>query len=220
MKKLFVCLANSKKYGERCIAGIEVILAANGNYRVVRDNGQPKWIRPVSNAEHGEISAKLVKDIQLFDVVEMEMSAECPRGYQSENVLLDDDHIKSVDKINLSKETVEKFLSTGLDVIFINRGKAVPADKIGKVTASLILIKPNNVKFTPVANAIGEEKLRAQFQFNGINYDLPITDVDFLKKLGNKLNALAMYPNFYFTISLGVEFKGWYYKLVAGIIYF
>ena len=49
MKAIFICLANSKKYGERCIAGIELTKGANGNLTVVKENGRPKWIRPVSS---------------------------------------------------------------------------------------------------------------------------------------------------------------------------
>lgn len=222
MKKLIVCLANSKKYGERCIAGIEVISLGTQRYKVVKDNDQPKWIRPVSNRDHGEISAELVKQIQLFDIVELEILAECPKGYQSENALLDNGHIKAIGKVKLSTETVDKFLSTNLNVIFLNRGKAVPKDKIDSVTNSLVFIKPDNVRFSLVKNTRGEEKLRSQFDFNGIPYDFPITDLDFLKKFGKKPDDALKYPNIYFTISLGVELDGtgWHYKLIAGITYF
>ena len=216
MKKLIVCLANSKKYGERCIAGIEIVPTGGNKYKVVKDDNQPRWIRPVSNREHGEISTQLVKQIELFDIVEMKVTNKCPQGYQTENMLLDNANIKSIGKLKLKTELVDKFVSTKLDVIFLNRGKAVPKEKIDQVTNSLVFIKPEKVKFNSVKSLEGEEKLRSQFEFNGIPYDFPITDVDFLKRY----NEISQYRNIYFTISLGVEFKDWYYKLIAGVIYF
>ncbi len=45
MMKYFVCLANSRKYSERCIAGIELAFN-NPGYRILWMNGKPCWIRP------------------------------------------------------------------------------------------------------------------------------------------------------------------------------
>jgi hypothetical protein len=38
----FICLAHSKKYSKRCVAGVRL------------DTGQ--WIRPISKEEHGELT--------------------------------------------------------------------------------------------------------------------------------------------------------------------
>lgn len=78
MKKTFICLANSKKYGERCIAGVEISDYDGVQYSVIGSNSQPKWIRPILNREHGEVSGELVGKVRLLDVVEFETSSECP----------------------------------------------------------------------------------------------------------------------------------------------
>ena len=82
MGTTFICLANSKKYGERCISGIVVEKSDSGNFNVVKDDSLPKWIRPISNLEHGEIPVKLIKDIKVLDIVELEITQNCPDGYQ------------------------------------------------------------------------------------------------------------------------------------------
>lgn len=54
MKKLFICLANSAKYKERCIAGIEVTKRPNDKYSVIKKNPkQLQWLRPVTSAQYG-----------------------------------------------------------------------------------------------------------------------------------------------------------------------
>lgn len=84
MKTLFICLANSKKLGERCIAGIEV-RKTGGAYRHVKREGKPKWIRPVSKNQYGAVREDLVGDINLMDIIEIEIEEFCPNGYQYEN---------------------------------------------------------------------------------------------------------------------------------------
>jgi len=38
---LLVCLAKSRKYGGRCVAGVEVV-RNNGKYRIVRVDDEPR----------------------------------------------------------------------------------------------------------------------------------------------------------------------------------
>ena len=73
MRKTIICLANSKKYGERCIAGIEVTAKPTGGWQIVKENGKPRWLRPVSSfSNHGEVKEQEVADIELLDVVEFD----------------------------------------------------------------------------------------------------------------------------------------------------
>ncbi len=59
-----ICLANSQKHGERCIAGIEISTG--------------KWIRPVSNLNDGRIprNACLVngQEPKLIDILEIPLA--------------------------------------------------------------------------------------------------------------------------------------------------
>jgi hypothetical protein len=69
-----ICLANSKKYGDRCIAGIETSTG--------------KWIRPTSNLEYGQVPKEMIlvdgKEPRLLDILEIPLATTCP-GYEYEN---------------------------------------------------------------------------------------------------------------------------------------
>jgi hypothetical protein len=45
MKKTMICLANSKKYGERCIAGIEIIPKPEGGWQMLFVTIYLRWTR-------------------------------------------------------------------------------------------------------------------------------------------------------------------------------
>ena len=87
-KHLFICLANSYKYGGRCIAGVEIRLSADEkSFRVVTEDGEPKWIRPVQRgAEHEEIAEETARNIRILDVIELETTDFCGTDCQCENV--------------------------------------------------------------------------------------------------------------------------------------
>ena len=81
--KRIVCLANSRKQNERCIAGREWI------------NGQEagKWVRPVSARDNQQVSFSERQyedgsDPQVLDIIDIPLLEPCPTGYQTENWLL------------------------------------------------------------------------------------------------------------------------------------
>jgi len=57
-----------------------------------------------------------------------------------------------------------------------------------------------------------------KFSFNHTTYDLPITDINFCETFENCPSIVETYKYLYLAISLGKFFKGYYYKLVAGVI--
>lgn len=78
-----VCLANSRKLYGRCIAGKEV----GGEHA-------GRWVRPVSNRLHEEVSENERQyedgsDPEVLDIIEIPMVSAKPHGYQQENWLLD-----------------------------------------------------------------------------------------------------------------------------------
>jgi len=71
-----VCLANSLKYGRRCIAGIKTDSSG--------------WLRPVSQSEDGALGEEhyLLEDRQepqLFSILKINCSQPCPQPHQPEN---------------------------------------------------------------------------------------------------------------------------------------
>lgn len=220
MHKLFVCLANSRKYSGRCIAGIELARGPNG-YRVVRDgSGSPRWIRPVSGEEHGQVTPLLVDQIRLLDLVELDVTQPLAQGYQSENCLFDPPSLRAVESLIYTPPLIDSFIPPNLSVLFGNRGKAIPADKIADIDHSLVFIKPETLEVRTEVTQRGKEQIRGHFVFAGHPYDLPITDIEFIGAYSDNSAVLDDYTHYYLTISLGLAYEGWHYKLIAGVVYF
>jgi len=209
-----ICLANSKKFNERCVAGIEVD-NSSGNYKIISTGSSPNWFRPVSNNEHGEFPTQIARDISLLDVIAFDLLAPCPSGYQTENVYFAQNSVKKVASIGLSSENLDK-LTSDTDTLFGNRGKAVHEDVIGTMDHSLVFIKVNRYNtFIKHEN----NQLRMKFTYNFSVYDFPITDIKFEALFRNNERILEGIQNLYLTISLAVVHNNWHTKLIAGLIY-
>ena len=222
MRKRFVCLANSKKYTQRCVAGIELVKSTRRGYRydIVKKNDNPVWIRPVSSSEHGEVSDHLVKHINLLDIVAVNVTTAHPQGYQSENALFDNRRLRVIDKIDQSQMLLDKLLAVDLSVLFGNSEKAVRTEEVAQLDYSLALIKPVDAQLYETTTSSGTPQVRGSFVFNDIPYDLPVTDIDFSARFRVDSTLVDNCTHFYFTVSLGAEFEGWHYKLIAGVVYF
>jgi ATP-dependent DNA helicase RecQ len=77
--KTIICLANSRKHGERCIAGIDV------------ETG--RWVRPVSGLDDGRVprARQIIngKDVKLLDLIRVPLAETGPDfGFESENLSL------------------------------------------------------------------------------------------------------------------------------------
>lgn len=214
MTTKIICLANSKKFSERCVAGIEVVKSDNG-YKMCTENSTPKWIRPITKNTHGEFPTQLAENLKLLDVIEFKIIEPCPSGYQSENVYFADDSIKKTGEIQLSSKNLDT-LAHNTSLLFTNKGKAVHADVIDTIEYSLILIKPSNYR---VFIKPDNNQLRMKFHYNSVEYDLPITDIKFEENFRRNGKMLDSMKNVYLTISLAVIHNNWHSKLIAGIIY-
>lgn len=215
MKTTFICLANSKKYGERCIAGIEVVNTQNAALSPILKNDKPNWVRPITMEGHGQVPAHLVSHIELLQVVQIEVSRHVPLGYQSENILFDPESLCVLGKVKLNEKYLDLLTDCQAKKLFGNRAKAVSAESIGTIETSLVLIKVERPEFY----IRDDNQLRACFRFNYSEYNLPVTDVNFMIKYLQNPNILDHANHIYFTVSLGIEFEGFHYKLVAGIIW-
>lgn len=222
MKTYFVCLANSKKYGERCIAGIEVTKNETTGYSIVRKDNKPKWIRPVTGQTHGQVPAELVKHIRLFDVVEIETVSDLPNGYQSENISFYASTLKVVSKLDMVLSNLEALADHDQKYLFGQKGKAIEMEDIEDIHTSLTLIKAEKV----VVQARKEQDkvhFRMNFHYKSVEYDLPITDVNFIVYYLSAYEEGRFVPHLsgdvYLAISLGIEYEGLFYKLIAGVLW-
>jgi hypothetical protein len=211
---LFVCLAKSKKHGERCVAGVEVESSGTG-FAVVRDGTEPHWIRPIAETEHGEVPTALVDKIKLLDVVEFPGLVPAPEGFQSENYEFGSGTPRVVGSIPRSHAELAKFETARSGTLFSNRGKAIPAEKIHLLDYSLLLLRADDVTFH--RNPTLHKQIRAEFNWGGTQYDLPVTDPEFERAFENAPPDGPSFASCYLTLSVGVEHNEWHNKLVAGV---
>ena len=214
MTTRFVCLANSIKEGGRCLAGIEL----NKNNEPIIVNNRPKWIRPICKTQHGKVYTHWVTHIKLLDIVEIEITGIPPKlTYQSENVFFKDDNLKIVGRFQRDKLND---LCDNHYYVFSNWGKALSTTEIESLDYSLALLKVDHFEIVEKLYADNPDKrqIRLQFGYNEITYDFPVTDPVFLQLYQNNFRILNLINSLFLCVSIGINFNGWHYKLVAGII--
>lgn len=218
MKKLFICLANSAKYSERCIAGIEVTKRPNDTFSVVKKNDkQLQWLRPVTSAQYGQVPKELVQNIQLLDICEVETIANCPKGYQSENITFIPNSLKVYSKLTAKEKNLQHFIEP-YDTLFGNNQRSIDMENIQNIQHSLQFVKAENPIIYPADSNRILSKLRVKFKFNHQHFDLPITDIKFWQKAVEDKTIIKDFEALYLTISLGLPYQGEHYKLAAGVI--
>ena len=203
MKKTLVIFANSVKHHQHCVAG--------------KDISTKEWIRPVGDKNGCELKDEqtkyqnkygkyLVKPLQKMEI---EFLEQVPLKHQPENYIVSNKIWEQNYKID--REDIENFLDNPndlwLDGVSINDRVNYQLIQNGniQITQSLYLIKVNGLQ-------VNKEHRRATFNYNGVNYSLSITDpkVQYFNKDNEEF--------YYLVISLGEEFKGYCYKLVASIL--
>lgn len=162
----------------------------------------------------------LVKGISLLDIAEIDVLERRPLGYQSENTSFVPASIRVVGSYHFP-EIFHDTLAEQPTNIFGNRGKALDENAISNVHRSLILIKASQA-VVQVKYERFKYHFRLQFVYNYVIYDLPITDVDYIDQyleINKDFNSTKKIErDIFLTISLGIVYEGWYYKLVAGIV--
>ena len=212
-----LCLANSKKLGGRCIAGIDV------------DSG--RWIRPVHRRQGGEFYPYelLYEDgssIDLLDVFQFAEKGEAGTLYHPEDVLAegawDFDRPASAKDFKLVKES----LDSGPELLgSCGDSLAEPTDPEDAIEASLAVIRPGGRIIFRKEHRFNKAKFRVNFKLNGQFYDLALTDPAILTRMSKlsdgdyQPDAIGVDANPYLTISLSEPFEvtGRCYKLVAAV---
>jgi hypothetical protein len=220
MKNEFICLAKSQKYNGRCVAGVLIGRNKNNGIYIQKDeNGNPKWVRPVSYSQHGEINDEVGSALNLLDVYEIDNVNPCPDRYQSENVHYN--HPTYVRKTRVGKEIPNLDAccdNSTSSILFVNRGKAISEDQISNLKTSIKLVKVSDCSIYVNERDNREDQYRMKFTYNGKEFDLPMTDLDFRSEYDSDNEIFDKHDNCYISVSIGVVFNEWYYKLVASVI--
>ena len=198
----FVVFANSFKNKFHCVAG--------------KTTNNKKWIRPVSNKNGGELNHEQIKyknqygifSVKTLQIINLYLDEHVPLPNQPENYLVSN----KIWTQNYRIESNEIFNYLDSPANLWGDGDRVSYDKIIKnyvsINQSLYLVKVSNL----VLYRSEDNKRRAIFTYNKVNYNLAVTDPNFDDIL-NKLNSIQSV----LCISLGSNFQGNCFKLVAGI---
>jgi hypothetical protein len=219
MRKLFVCLANSRKYSGRCIAGVELFRRPDGFLKLVETpEHHPLWIRPISQSEFGELSSDCVRHIRLGDLIEVEVENKpISHGYQCENVHFDSNSLKIIEHLDLTHDRLNRLCIQDKRPLYGNYNNAIANDKIEDVSCSLQFIK---VQY-PTLHWRDEKGQRPQerlhFRYNDNAYNLPLTDIEFVEKYLKDDTILEKAQDVFLTVSLSLPHDGKLYKLAAGV---
>ena len=217
MDKYFICLANSYKYGGRCLAGIEIVFDAQRKPIIVHHpDGRPRWIRPVSNTADGAITTEVANGIELFSLVKISDVVPCPNNPHNEDVKYSKLQYQNGFFIK-NDELLCLCIDNKHQNVFYSSGKAVPATMIEVLDYSLMLIRLDKAQ-AYIDEEREKSKYRMKFSYYGTNYDFPITDPFFLDEFKKDPERFSDLQNVYLTLSLGMEFEGFHFKLVAAVL--
>lgn len=197
-----VVLANSIKHHAHCVAGKCVTTK--------------EWIRPVSNANGAELTHEQAKcknphgkfKVKPKQKIEIGVSQHAPLINQPENYIVDNSIWQQRYRIEDNElhhylDTPEDIWGPGDRVLFsdIQNGTIV-------VTQSLYLVQVQNLNL----HKNQFDKRRASFHYSGKDYDLAVTDPRFDAITTKNEPIIGVV-----CISLGGEFEGSCYKIVATV---
>ncbi|HEY1115194.1 MAG TPA: hypothetical protein VGE66_16600 [Chitinophagaceae bacterium] len=209
----FVCLANSYKEGGRCLAGVQ--LDEGGKPVII--NRRPKWVRPICHTPHNEIPAHLTESVHVLDILQVDITEHPPSGFQSENAFFDEGSLQVLGQ--LRPDSLPSLCEVR-PLIFGNRGKAVSEDRIDLIPYSLMMVSTRNFEVVERTSEYDDfSHTRLVFRYNLDTYDLPITDPVFLHRYKLDPDLLEGVEELYLTLSLGVNWNHWYYKLVGCVLH-
>lgn len=219
--KRILCLANSFKTGGRCIAGME--------YPVI---GKRTWIRPASDSPTGEVHEYQIQLQdgnlpEVLDVIDIPLIGPKPVHHQKENWLIDA-HGKWKKAAQETWHACERLVESP-NRIWLNgfesshgHNDRVPGSYAAVLTNSLYLIQVDSLKVakceTCDASGAPRHRIQGHFDYHDESYSMWITDTlynDFFNSITGTEHDLGPC---YLTISLGEEFNGFCYKLIAAII--
>ena len=216
-----ICLANSRKIGGRCVAG----LAWDGER-------YSNWVRPISPYGSGELYTERLysdrSDPQLLDVIMFDSIAPRPSGCHVEDVLVNRD--KAWQKIgSTTYSEVSRLASSSTAPLWADGGHttygtndSIDATTASSLQSSLRLIVPDMLILRAAAEGwANRRKVRGEFSLGTTAYVLAVTD----PRIETEFAALDVgstrtleKPLLCISISELFEAQNAHYKLIAGVV--
>ncbi|MBR8306434.1 hypothetical protein LGM54_07595 [Burkholderia cenocepacia] len=173
--KRIICLANSRKRAEHCVAGIEVL----------RGGRLGGWIRPIGSGwEHALLTKEQIYEDgtspQVLDILDVHLLEHRPDGCQIENWLVDgtlywDKRGEADPQAVIDELQPPETLFTNAGSTSAGLNDQIPTALADGVAGSLLLVYVPEVELC-VFNHYGKIKCQAKFKYNGVRYWIGVTD--------------------------------------------
>jgi hypothetical protein len=167
-------------------------------------------------------------DPGILDIIQIEMGAQCPEAYQTENHLIDDNYYwQRVGRGTWTQalgavDTVTGPLWTRGPSTYYGINDQVPEAIANTMTHSLLLIHPNSFRISVAreggAFAPAKRRVRGSFSIANITYKLVVTDPFIERTYLHGTDGEFDIPDALLCVSLGEIFNGYAYKLIATVI--
>lgn len=207
-------IANSRKLGGRCVAGISLLDQA--------------LVRPVAAAPDTELYLSQCgidgRQPRLLEVVEFDHLGHDGDSTQPENVLIADTPWARGQQIpwNEALDLLRKVSHTERR-LFGNLGKAVHADDMtAGIAESLLVVEPSHIRFEHRTGA----QVRVLFRHGGREWDLPLTDFPVHAAVAAMPigvytpESFGLPDTLFLTLSLALPHNAFHSKLVAAVLGF
>ncbi len=214
-------LANSRKPGGSCVAGLD------------KASGFTRWVRPVSTREGEAINASEQQCSgggipELLDLVEIRFARPGPHQHQQENHVIDSTAAwrkvgaLSWNEARAAVQPVHGPLWENGHQSRNRRNNRVPGSRVSEFHHSLLLIEPNDLRiFVDEEDTYSGPRVRVRAAFNAAGYSYVLEVTDPVAEDDYRGRGIGMYapPAALLCVSLGEVFEdGNAYNLVAGVI--
>ena len=222
--KRITCLAFSRQQGGHCIAG-----------KSLENHGIGEWIRPISNREDEAVRTSECRYAnslgyrypKVLDVMDIPLLKHNPRLHQRENWLLDPSknwqkagRVRWRDLENMT-DPVTSLWSVG-SPLQSRRNDRVHSDRLEKIQDSLRLIYVENLSLNvvtePTHYGTMRKRVNGKFTHCDFSYRLWVTDNRYEKEYLSRPEGKYELGECFLTVSLGKEYQGFAYKLIAAVI--
>lgn len=216
--RTLVCFANSRKMAGRCIAGKEW------------SNGNPGgWFRPVSARTSHEISEEERRyqdgqDPKLLEIISIPCAQPQPMPHQGENHLIDPDYYWEK-KGNLSWAHLDAWLDQPTSLWGIGESSyeflnnRIHDDYSGGTSLYFVAVDVLEILVGPKSEQYPKRIVRGKFSYKDVSYKMSITDPTIERTFLEREDGRYLIQNPRLCISLGDPFQGYFYKLIAAVIF-
>jgi hypothetical protein len=218
--KTIICFANSRKNGNRCVAG-----------KTWSDTGKGQWLRPVGRDRsraltRSSLSYQNGMEPTPLDIVEVPLEGALPEGHQRENVLANDRfYWTMVGKLRWAEigqwlDTPKQLWALGDSSTGMLNNRVHATTPVSS-SLQLIAVKSLVVKLvhSPLQNYADRHVVVGEFCYQGICYRIHVTDPLMEARSFALQGRQLKIDNAVLCMSLGACFQQHHYKLIAGVIY-